>query len=89
MIRLHAENITPDPLRTTPAYFWTWKVRIDEPVNAGANLLFRLRCWCDDHVGRRGVEWNCTGQRFYFRYRDDAMLFKLTWHGTDIPPQVN
>lgn len=83
MIRLHAENIARQ--YGLGKFDWTWKVRVDEPRNAGANLICRLKWWCDDHVGQRGETWNYAGQRFYFRYRDDAMLFKLTWHGTEVP----
>jgi hypothetical protein len=80
-IILFAQNIAPKFMerRTDP---WTWKLRVDNPKNPGQALLELMRQWCSANVGERGTEWNNAGVRFYFAYRDDAMLFKLTWHGT-------
>jgi hypothetical protein len=77
-LAITAENIHAQP----GIHPWTWKLRVDNPRNPTDYILERMTVWCMCTVGIRGLHWNRKGTRFYFAYKQDAMTFKLTWHGT-------
>lgn len=81
-LAITAENIVPQVGTRNGNHPWTWKLRVDNPRNPTEFILDRLTNWCMFTVGVRGTHWNRKGVRFYFAHKQDAMAFKLTWHGT-------
>ena len=55
-------------------------VRLDGTggMSTSAEHFLRARIWCESMMASGG--WCCDGTgRFWFRSRDDAVLFSLTW----------
>lgn len=66
-----------------------WRVRMDpRKLNAGSHLLHQVTApmsqWCADNVGEDCREWRRFISSFIFLRKQDAMLFKLTWHGVQL-----
>jgi hypothetical protein len=67
-------------------YGSVWHVRLN-PALLGANInraLNPLMEWCETQWGPRGMQWNRSSSVFDFKHREQAMMFKLAWHGVEL-----
>lgn len=63
-----------------------WHVRLN-PALLGPNInqaLVPLMQWCEAQWGPRDLNWGRGYNVFDFKHREQAMMFKLAWHGVEL-----
>lgn len=64
----------------------SWHVRLN-PARLGSNInqaCQPIMAWCETQWGQRGMRWERYASEFSFQTREQAMLFKLAWHGVEV-----
>lgn len=67
---------------------WGWRAFINMPATRSVNFnrtVAPIEEWCRTQWGMRDHAWARSSNEFLFFTKEQAMLFKLRWHGQPCP----